>query len=212
MINQIPTPSLQRLCSMYHLLEQLGDTGVTTISSNELGKQLGVNAPSIRKDINFLGEIGNCRGGYTVKKLKEHLSEQLSLSAARTICIVGLGRLGTAILNYERLSLSGLMIVAGFDSNINKLETIRTTVPLYPAHEITNVVKRSKIELAVLAVPAKAAPETTKRLIDGGIRGIVNFSPVVLTPAPGVFVRNIDLVAEFRIVSILSLIDRDSHD
>jgi redox-sensing transcriptional repressor len=203
----IPTPSLERLCSMFHLLEQLEENGAATVSSTELGRQLGVNAYSVRKDISYLGEIGNCRGGYAVSKLKNHVSEKLGLNTGRSVCIVGLGRLGTAILHYERLAVSGLTIVAGFDSNINKLETIRTNIPLYPAHEITTIVKRSGIELAVLSVPAQAAAETAKRLIDGGIRGIVNFSPAVLSPAPGVFIRNIDLVAEFRIVSVLSLLN-----
>jgi len=208
MNKQIPIPSLERLCSMYHILEELDTLGVQTVSSTELGKHLGVNAPSVRKDINYLGEIGNCRAGYTVKKLLNHLSGHLGLTRVRTACIVGLGRLGTAILNYERLAASGLKIVAGFDSNINKLETIRTNIPLYPASDIATVVKRNNIELAVLAVPATAAAETAQRLIDGGIRGIVNFSPAALTPSGGAFIRNIDLVGEFRILSVLSSLQK----
>ncbi len=206
MMKQIPTPSLERLCSLYQVLEHLEEKSVQTVSSTELGKQLGVNAPSIRKDINYLGEIGNCRAGYAVGKLKELLIVKLGLNKTRTTCVVGLGRLGGAILNYERLAGSGMGIVAGFDSNINKLETIRTDIPLYPAHEITSVVQRKKIELAVVAVPAQAAVETARRLMDGGIRGIVNFSTAVIQPSRGVFIRNIDLVGEFRIISVLSLL------
>ncbi|HEX7509993.1 MAG TPA: hypothetical protein VF335_01725, partial [Chitinivibrionales bacterium] len=144
--------------------------------------------------------------GYSIKKLMAHISGHMGLRDSRSACIVGLGRLGTAILNYERLAASGLNIIAGFDSNINKLETIRTAIPLFPAYEISKVVKRLRIELAVLAVPAIAAAEAAQRLVDGGIHGIVNFSPAVLKPAEGVFVRNIDLVGEFRILSVLSLL------
>lgn len=210
MIKQIPIPSVERLCSVYQVLEHLEENGVQTVSSTELGKQLGANANSIRKDINYLGEIGNCRAGYAVGKLKELLIVKLGLNKTRTTCVVGLGRLGSAILNYERLAGSGMGIVAGFDSNINKLETIRTDIPLYPAHEIASVVQRKKIELAVVAVPAQAAAETARRLIDGGIRGIVNFSTAVMQPCRGVFIRNIDLVGECRIVSVLSLINNQN--
>jgi redox-sensing transcriptional repressor len=210
MNKKIPIPSIERLCSMYHLVEQLEEDGLRSISSVEIGRQLGVNANSVRKDINYLGEIGNCRAGYSLKKLKENLIKTLQINRIRSTCIVGLGRLGTAILEYDRLSKSGFGIVAGFDSNINKIETIQTSVPLYPANEISTIVKREKIELAMLAVPAHAAAESAKRLIEGGILGIVNFSIAVIKPETGVCVRNIDLVGELRIVSVLSMLSKEN--
>jgi redox-sensing transcriptional repressor len=183
--------------------------GETTVSSTELGQQLGVNANSIRKDISYLGEIGNGRAGYSLRKLKDTITEKFKLNRKKTACIVGLGRLGTAILRYERLFPSGFEIAAGFDSNINKIETIQTKVPLYPANEIATIVKRVKIEIGVLAVPATAAVESAKRLMDGGIRGIVNFSPIIIKPMAGVCIRNIDLVGELRIVSVLSMFSEE---
>ncbi len=200
----IPTPSLERLCAMYHILEALEQNSQKTISSIELGKRLGINSNSVRKDISFLGEIGNCRAGYDVQKLKEHITVHLRINRKRTACVVGLGRLGTAILNYERLSKGDFIIVAGFDTNINKIETIQTHVPLYPANEIPIVVKREKIELAILAVPDFAAEESARRLIEGGIKGIVNFSPAIIKPLGDVRIRNIDLITEFRILSVIS--------
>ncbi len=207
---KIPTPTLERLCALYHLIEQLDNDGIQKVSSAQLGRHLGVNANSIRKDISFLGEIGNCRAGYSVMKLKEFLAEKLKINRKRKSCIVGLGRLGTAILEYDRLSQCGFGIVAGFDSNINKIETIQSKVQLYPANEITAIVKRERIELGVLAVPAHAAEESAKRLIDGGIIGIVNFSPIVIKPEKGIYIRNIDLVGELRIVSILSMLSNEN--
>jgi len=70
-----------------------------------------------------------------VRKLKKHLSAKLGLNKGKKACVVGLGRLGTAILNYGQLGQHGFAIVAGFDSNINKIETINTEIPLFPAHE-----------------------------------------------------------------------------
>jgi redox-sensing transcriptional repressor len=204
MKNKVPIPSLERLCSIYHILEQLEKNGTEKVSSAQLGKELCVNAYSVRKDISYFGEIGNCRAGYEVSRLKEHLKVNLGFDIARTICVVGLGRLGCAILDYGLLPESDFSIVAGFDSNINKLETIHTDIPLYPAHEIVNVVKRKKIELGVIAVPGDAAAETARRLSDGGVRGIVNFSPAVIKSQNNVFIRNMDLVGEFRILSVLT--------
>jgi redox-sensing transcriptional repressor len=210
MKRNIPIPSIERLCSLFNLVEQLEANGNNKVSSIELGKLLGVNANSIRKDISYLGEIGNCRAGYSLGKLKQALIQNLKINRKRTACIVGLGRLGNAILKYERLDQSDFKLVAGFDSNINKIETIQTKIPLYPASEIASVVRREGIELGVLSVPPAAAIEAAKRLMDGGIRGIVNFSAVFLKPEKEVFIRNIDLVNELRIISVVS--DQDAQD
>jgi redox-sensing transcriptional repressor len=201
--DKFPLPTLERLCSVYHILEQMEADGIEKVSSISLGSHLNVKPESVRKDISHFGEIGNCRAGYDVKKLREHLSHGLHLDRQRTICIAGLGRLGSAILNYGSFGRRGFDIVAGFDSNINRLETIRTSVPLFPAHEIANVVRTKKIDMAIMAVPASAAKETAKRLIDGGILGIVNFSTVVILPEKNVFIRNIDITGELRILSVL---------
>lgn len=209
MKKQIPVASIERLCSIYQLLEELETSEIKTVSSIEIGKRIGAASHNIRKDINYFGEIGNCRAGYDVIKLRHHLGAELGLSKGKKTCVVGLGRLGTAILNYGQLAHHGFAIVAGFDSNINKIETINTDIPLFPAHEIALVVKRKGIELAVLTVPAQAANETMQRLMEGGIKGIVNFTPVVVKPMKNVFIRNIDLVGEFRILSALSTLDRD---
>jgi len=204
MKKNIPTPAIERLCSVYHVLEEMEKEGVTAVSSKEIGVRIGVEAHSIRKDINYLGEIGNGRAGYEVGELKRHIKKHLKLPEHTKACIVGIGRLGTAILHDNRFASYGYDVVAGFDTNINKLETIKTNVPVYPAHEITAIVKRNRIQLAVLAIPADTAQETADRLIDGGIVGILNFAPVVLHPVSGVAIRNIDIVNEFRILSSIA--------
>ncbi len=201
--SEIPLPSLTRLLSIYRLLEQLVQERVTSVSSSELGKILGFKPDSIRKDVSYLGEIGNFGAGYEVVRLKDHISGKLGLDKKRRACVVGLGRLGTAILNYEDLGQNGFSVVAGFDNNINKLETITTSVDLFPAHEITDVVGKKGIEIGVIAVPARAAQETADRLIDGGIRGIINFSPVAIKARNNVMIRHLDLLGECMILSTL---------
>lgn len=211
MKSDIPFPTIERLCTIYHLLEELYENGIRSLSSKEIGAYIGAGAHTVRKDINYLGEIGKGRAGYDVALLKNHLMNHLGLTGHKKACIVGLGRLGAAILEYARLALSGFDMVAGFDRNINKLETIKTAITLYPAHEITTIVRRNGIELAVLAVPAQAAQEAAHRLIDGGIKGIVNFSPALLQTEAGVVIRNIDLINEFRIVTVLSGLSIDTQ-
>lgn len=208
MNKKIPAPSISRLNLLYALLEKKETEGQEKIFSQEIGKELGIAPHSIRKDISFLGEIGNTIAGYDVRKLKEHIHKHLGFNRLVKICIVGLGRLGSALLKYERFQASNYKLVAGFDKNINTLEILRTDVPLYPVYEITNIVSARNIELAMIAVPAAAAQFVADKLVAGGVRGILNFAPVVIKPTdPGVFVQNIDLIGELRLLSAFLALD-----
>lgn len=201
--NKIPLPSLSRLLTMYRLLGQCEHEKVESVSSTEIGARLGIKPDSIRKDVSYLGEAGNYGGGYEVARLKALISRRLDLDKKRKLCVVGLGRLGNAILNYNDFRDRGFFVVAGFDSNINRLETITSTVELYPAHEIADVVKRESIEIGIIAVPEKAAQEVAERLEKGGVRGIINFSSCAIRTAESVMVRTIDLLGECALLSTL---------
>lgn len=196
--NNIPTPAISRLCALYQLLGELDVQG--RVSSADLGEYLGVGAHNIRKDISYLGIAGNSGAGYDKEKLRQLIADRLGLTAIRTVCVVGLGRLGSAILQYPLGD--EYRIVAGFDSNVNRLETIKTKIELYPAYRISEIVRAMKIDLAIIAVPALNAQDVTDRLVDGGISGIINFAPVyVKVKSDNVFVKNMDITGELRVMS-----------
>jgi redox-sensing transcriptional repressor len=207
----IPKPSISRICMVYHLLGELQEAGEIYASSTQIGETLGIGAHSIRKDISYLGDFGNTGARYNIAKLREHINNKLNMNKPRKACIVGLGRLGSAILNFKQFSKRGYNIVAGFDSNVNKLETLKTPIKLYPAYRISEIIRLEQIELAVLAVPSEAAQVSADRLLDGGIKGIVNFTPTIIkTERKDVFISNIDVVKEFRILS--AMIDLSHHE
>jgi redox-sensing transcriptional repressor len=204
MKKELPIPTITRLCMVFQLCDELILHGQASISSTGMGKRLGVAAHTLRKDLNCLGEIGNTGSGYDVAKLRFHLAENLGFSQLRRACIVGLGRLGSALLEYDRFVPSGFTIVAGFDANVNRIETIKTDIQVYPAYEMADVVRREAIELALITVPGPAAQGVADLLMDAGIRGIVNFAPVVIeTGAFDVEVRNMNVVNEMRILASL---------
>lgn len=200
----IPEPSVIRLCLMYRFMENLKKNSIKTVFSSEIGENLGVRAHTVRKDISFLGEIGNTAAGYDVGKLKDHIYIHLGLGKKRFACIVGLGRLGKALLNYKQFLSGEYKVIAGFDSDINTLEMIKTTVNLYPSYRIEEMVRELGIELAVVAVPSQAAQNVADKLIAGGIKGIINFAQVIVkSQSHKVLVRNMDLYSELRILSAI---------
>jgi redox-sensing transcriptional repressor len=183
---------------MYSYLERLQEKGVEKVQSRELGQLLGVPDCTVRKDISFINKEKNIARSYNVQNLKVLIGGYFHFDKARNACVVGLGRIGTALLAYTNFEKYGFSIVAGFEDNINRLELIKTDVNLYPAYQIQDIVKREAIEIALVAVPADAAPGVIGVLVKAGVKEIVNFAPVVVAVPNDVIVKNVDFTQMMR--------------
>jgi redox-sensing transcriptional repressor len=200
----IPEPAQERLLYLMRLLEKSGPNRIT---SAEVERLTGWSSVTIRKDISYLGGFeGNAVGsndGYDPHILVPLIREALGLGGKRRFCVVGLGRLGSAYLNFAGLEGSGeFELAAGFDSNVNRVEILQSPVPLYPAYKMGEVITRFGIEMALLCVPGEAAQAAADKLAAAGIRGIVNFAPVALRLPPEITVRNVYVVDELRALAV----------
>ena len=207
-MKEIPRATIDRLCTLYSFLKILKENNVCNISSRELGVKLSYTSYTIRKDINYLGELGPSPNGYPVNKLIELIENKLDLNQKRNVCIVGLGNIGIAILKYMDSFSHNFPIVAGFDKNINKLELIETSIPLYPTYEITNISKAKDIFLALVAVPADSFNDVCKKLENAGVKGIINFATTgqeqqLFLKDKKIWIKNFDILKEFRNLSSL---------
>ena len=142
-------------------------------------------------------------GGYIPAELKGAIASYLNLEEPRKACIVGLGRLGQAILRYPEFQDAGIEICAGFDRDTNKLELLSSPVPLLPSYRITDYVRTEKISLGIIAVPPDQAQIVADRLTEGGVSGIVNFTVPVSVPE-NVNMRHVSVLNELRILAALS--------
>ncbi len=208
----IPDPSLKRLCRIYAILDEYDKMGEKAISSRELGEKTGTAPHTIRKDISYLHRDTRAGSGYNVPVLKEEIGSRFRFHIERRACIVGIGKLGKVLMDYDRLPYNNMKIVAGFDSSINRIETLRTDIPVYPANEIPLIIKKEKIEMAIIAVPGPRAVETAENLIRAGIKGIINFSSTVLNPdmKSGVNIVNIDIIGDLRYLAALMTASDDA--
>jgi redox-sensing transcriptional repressor len=201
---KIPHPTLMRLCKTYALLDEMHEKGETSISSQEIGNRLGVGSHNIRKDMGFLDQAGISGAGYDIATIKDSIQSTLGFNRIRKACVIGLGNFGSLIINNSVMPLPCFSIVAGFDSSINTLETVKTAVPVYPTYEIPSIVKQHYIELAIIAEKDPNINAIIGRLIEGGIKGIINFTPVQLNSLDtSIEVRNIDIFSEFRYLSAM---------
>lgn len=195
MKQHISNPARARLVSLARLLEDLEHDGISVITSAEIEKRTGWTSFTVRRDISLLAV--SCAGpaGYSVAALKDAISGALGIrSAGRKCCIVGLGRMGAALIGFEGFSRSSFTIAAGFDSNVNKTEILRADFPLYSTNKMEEVIAREQIEFAILTVPEKAAQKTADRLVKSGIKGIVNYTAALLSVPPRVYLENLSII------------------
>ena len=198
---KVSNNTLERICRIFGYLDALEKKEISLVSSRELAKAIGATEYTVRKDISLLGVTGYTRKGYEVSSLKQQLGEKLALTKKRKACIVGLGRLGTALLDYEKFQEDGFEIVAGFDCSINKIERIRTTIDVFEVGQLETIVKQRNIDLGIVTVPADSAQDIADRLIKAGVKGILNFSPVKISTPKNIMYLDMDFTGALRFIA-----------
>jgi len=204
----ISRPARERLVRLMRIFERHDGDG-TTITSARIEEITGWSRDTIRKDISLLGralgtESGTVGGnsGYESRTIVPLVRKALELDRRKKICIVGLGRLGSAYLGFTPSELGEFELVAGFDRNVNRVEILTSEVPLYPAYRIADVIPRFRVEIALLCIPASEAQDVAEKCVAAGASGILNFAPTVLRLPQEVAVRNVFVVDELRSLSV----------
>jgi redox-sensing transcriptional repressor len=198
---RIPEATVARLPVYLRVLAEEAAAGVSTISSERLAELAGVNAAKVRKDLSHLGSYGTRGVGYDVDYLAFQMSRELGLTEARPVVIVGAGNLGQALANYGGFSSRGFPVLAMVDSDPDKVGRTIGVVPVRHVDDLPDIVADSPNTIGVVATPAPVAQSVADRLVDAGVRSILNFAPVVLTVPSGVLVRKVDLATELQILS-----------
>jgi redox-sensing transcriptional repressor len=189
-----------RLSVYLRCLNLLADAGIRTTSSQALADQFNLNSAQIRKDLAYFGEFGTRGVGYRVAELRDHLTKILGLDRPHRVGIVGAGNLGTALANYKGLRASNFEVVTLFDTDRAKIgERVgEAHLPVQDAARIAQAVREERIDVAVIAVPARAAQRVLNQLMSAGVKAVLNFAPARLDARPGVKVRNVDLAVSLE--------------
>lgn len=189
----ISKATIDRLPLYFRTLGQIHEEGVEIISSDELGKRIGVTPEQIRKDLASFGEFGKKGVGYYVTELARHIGEILGLHRGWNMALIGYGQLGGALANYPNFKVLGFHIKAIFDDHAAKIGQQAGGLKIQPLTELEDTIRREDISIAIITVPAGAAQAIADRLIAAGVKGIWNFAPIKLNVPPDVRVCNEDL-------------------
>ncbi|MEN3013077.1 MAG: redox-sensing transcriptional repressor Rex [Endomicrobiia bacterium] len=201
----LPNRTITRLSLYYQLL--LKPYSKEFISSKEIADQLGFTPEIIRKDLALLGQLGIPKKGYKIKNLLKKISNVLGLNKTWNVIIVGCGKLGSALIKYPGFKKHKLNIIAGFDVSKSIINKKINGIKIYHIDHLKTFAKKHKIDIAVITVPQEVAKDTINYVISCGVKGILNFTPVVITPSKNnIEILKIDLTVEFlRLACILNL-------
>lgn len=197
-MKKVSEPTIGRLSVYLRLLTELADSGVATVSSGELASQSGTTAAQVRKDLSLFGTFGKRGLGYSVPELVSRLRAILGLEKPWRVALVGAGRIGAALFGYENFRRQGFHIEAVFDTDPSKVGQKWNGLVVEPDAGMEAALEARGIQIAVVAVPARAAQAVVDRLVKAGIRGILNFAPTQLEVPSGVVVKTVDMALEME--------------
>lgn len=191
-----------RLSVYLRCLNVLDAAGVRTVSSQALAEQFHLNAALIRKDLAYFGEFGVRGVGYYVKELRRHLRQILGVDARIPVAIIGAGNLGLALADYPGFRQDGFEIAALFDASSDKIgQQSRSGVPIHDIRHLRSIVRRSRVRIAVIAVPAATAQAVVNAVVGAGVKAVLNFSPGALKVPPDVKLKSVDLTVSLESLS-----------
>lgn len=193
--HKIPDETVRRLPIYLRGLMLSATQGREHISSKSLADFVGVNSWQIRKDFSYFGDFGTPGVGYNIERLAKQIKKILRLGVIRMAALVGVGDLGSALLAYPGFRTYGLDIVAAFDVDPKKIGRIVNEVKIENITRIGTLQERG-ISLGIVAVPQAAGQFTVDKLVEAGVRGILNFAPCKVDAPRRVKIITLDIAME----------------
>src|SRR5947207_12533076 len=197
----IPEATVGRLPVYLRALVEMAEQGSATVSSEELADAAGVNSAKVRKDLSHLGTYGTRGVGYDVAYLIHQIRRELGLTQHWPVVIVGVGNLGHALANYRGFGERGFKVVALADADQAKVGERVNGLKVRHVDDLPDIVRKEDVAIGLICTPAAVAQEVADRMVEAGIRSILNFAPSVISVPAGVSLRKVDLSIELQILA-----------
>ncbi len=199
--SRIPDATVRRLSLYLRFLEDFERLGVTSVASVALAERGGTTAAQVRKDLSHLGSYGKRGLGYSVDELTGVLRGVLGLDCTWRVALLGAGRIGTALVEYEPFRRRGFHITTVIDNDPCKVGTRLGKIRIRGQDELEDVLREDRIDLVIVAVPAPVAQGMVDRVVAAGIKAVLNYAPVQLRLPADVALRNVSMLVELESLS-----------
>ena len=204
--SQAPNPAVRRLSLYLRQLEALETARVVTVSSYKLAQPLGLTDAQVRKDLAYFGQFGRSGVGYEVTLLIHRLRSIFGTDRISQTLLVGTGNIGKAVTAYQGFRAKSFELVAVFDNDPKKIGQRLAWLTVQPMTDLPQTARLHDALLAIIAVPAAAAQNVADQLLAVGVRGILNFAPILLNTPSGATIHNLDVAAELEQLNFLTKI------
>ena len=194
----VPEVVIRRLPLYVRVLTQFSSQGNSVISSEQLGLQLHMTPAQIRKDLSYFGRFGKQGRGYDVSMLEQQLRSILRLDRAWNAAVIGMGRLGRAVVSYPGFAPEGFNILAAFDINNDIVGQNISGLQVKSISQLATTVKKFDIKIGIVSVPIEHAQEVIDTLVKSGIKSILNYAPLSPKVPASVNVNSIDPVLSLQ--------------
>lgn len=196
----LPEPTLRRLPWYLAYVNMLRSQNIEHVSSTQISKEINVDASQIAKDLSFLNIKGKTRIGYQVENLATELSNFLGFHEVHSAFMIGVGSLGSALIQDSGLMQYGLRIVAGFDVDKNIIGKSICGIPIYDIAELQKRQEVYNAGIGILAVPVEHAQASAALLAKSGLRAIWNFTPFRIKVNDDVVIQNTSIYAHLAVM------------
>ena len=198
---KIPEATITRLSIYYRQLELLEFDGYRMVSSDKLAWLCQGNPAQVRKDLGYFGEFGVRGVGYDVIDLQAQIKQILAIDRDWNLGIVGIGNLGSALLQYNNFSARGFKCVAAFDNAPDKIgKVLPSGLKVRDIRELDSTIEELDIEIGVITTPPSASQAVANLFLKANVNAILNFSPTRISVPECCLVQNIDFSVRLDIL------------
>ena len=191
------TEFTKRLLTYRLSLLHLQEIGLNDVYSHLIAGETGFSAALVRKDFSKINVKGKRRGGYEIDDILEAIKNYFGNDKINKVILVGMGNIGSAIAQYKDFENQNIRIAAAFDIDPAR-QRKKFSIPVYTMERCQEIITTYEIDAGIIAVPALSAQTVCDRLVQCGIKGILNFAPVNLKVPDDVYVSNLSLGDELR--------------
>lgn len=191
--NQITRATLGRLPLYLNYLKQIESSGTTSTSATTIAKALSLGEVQVRKDLASVSGAGKPKVGYESSDLIKRLEDTLGSNSITSAVLVGAGKLGRALLDYNGFEEFGIKIIAAFDSNDEVIRFSKTSKDILPISTLSEYCKANNVKLGIITVGQGSAQQVCNMMEQSGIKAIWNFAPCNLEVSDGILVKNENL-------------------
>lgn len=192
----ISEASLRRLPGYLRTLKDKKENGITNISSTVLANDLDLNPIQVRKDLALVSKSNGKPGvGFNIDELIYDLEDFLNINNVTDAIVVGAGKLGSALMNYNGFDKS-INILMAFDNDKAKCDNKK----IFNINKMEDLIRRMNIHIGIITVPKESAQDVCDMMIRSGVKAIWNFAPIRLRVNKDVIVKNEDLSASLLVL------------